>query len=150
MEVSTLSAHIQSLLSKESFRFPGNIGGLLDRAVELYSTWSIYSASRCNRERLREYCSIIPISNRLISGANGMRDTAISLPVKFPWSRDEHWPSRISWDGAGRTSIHARYPAGWGYVLDRVIKVVLVHVLLIVLRESYVNLSHGNTPHPIR
>jgi long-chain acyl-CoA synthetase len=36
MEVSTMSAHLQSLLSKESFTFPGNLGRLLDRAVELY------------------------------------------------------------------------------------------------------------------
>jgi long-chain acyl-CoA synthetase len=36
MEVSTLSVHLQYLLSKESFTFPGNLGGLLDRAVELY------------------------------------------------------------------------------------------------------------------
>jgi long-chain acyl-CoA synthetase len=36
MEVSTLSAHLQSILSQESFTFPGNLGGLLDRAVELY------------------------------------------------------------------------------------------------------------------
>lgn len=36
MEDSTLSAHLQSILSQESFTYPGNLGGLLDRAIELY------------------------------------------------------------------------------------------------------------------
>lgn len=33
---STLRTHLQSFLSQESFSFPGNLGGLLDRTVELY------------------------------------------------------------------------------------------------------------------
>jgi long-chain acyl-CoA synthetase len=36
MRNSTLNAHLQSILKQESFAFPGNLGGLLDRAVELY------------------------------------------------------------------------------------------------------------------
>lgn len=36
MEDSTLSTHLQSILSQESFTYPGNLGGLLDRTVELY------------------------------------------------------------------------------------------------------------------
>jgi long-chain acyl-CoA synthetase len=36
MEVGPLSAHLQSLLCKDSYTFPGNLGGLLDRAAELY------------------------------------------------------------------------------------------------------------------
>ncbi len=33
---STFNAHLRSILSQESFTFPGNLGGLLDRTVELY------------------------------------------------------------------------------------------------------------------
>ena len=36
MDFSTLSVQLQSILSQESFVFPGNLGGLLDRAVDLY------------------------------------------------------------------------------------------------------------------
>jgi len=37
MNVSTLRASLQSILGQESYIFPGNLGGLLDRAVDLYS-----------------------------------------------------------------------------------------------------------------
>jgi len=36
MENSTLREHLQSILRQESYTFPGNLGGLLDRANELY------------------------------------------------------------------------------------------------------------------
>jgi len=36
METSNLRNHLQSILRQESFTFPGNLGGLLDRALELY------------------------------------------------------------------------------------------------------------------
>jgi len=36
MTISTLRAGLQSILGQESYTFPGNLGGLLDRAVELY------------------------------------------------------------------------------------------------------------------
>jgi long-chain acyl-CoA synthetase len=36
MQEYTISTHLQSILSQESFTFPSNLGGLLDRALELY------------------------------------------------------------------------------------------------------------------
>ncbi|MBW1690095.1 MAG: AMP-binding protein [Deltaproteobacteria bacterium] len=36
MDKRSLSTQLQSILSQESFVYPGNLGGLLDRAIELY------------------------------------------------------------------------------------------------------------------
>jgi long-chain acyl-CoA synthetase len=36
MEDNAISTHLQSILRRESFTFPGNLAGLLDRTVELY------------------------------------------------------------------------------------------------------------------
>lgn len=36
MEDTTISTQLESILSQESYTFPGNLGGLLDRTVELY------------------------------------------------------------------------------------------------------------------